>query len=207
MVVRIYQISRLPVISKATLFEIFFKPFYDSELHKPKWINLMHLTIRSVLFFALSYLIILASYYAHLAQINFGVISSMLTLSTPLNALISYLVFKERMTIKMIVGTTIIIGGIVWISLAKGHASDYSMDPSLALPSPDNDYHLHRFLAITLTISCGFINSLRVFHSKFTYSRTMYDPMDLSIDAGLFCAVALFGVYVGCWVVRNEQEN
>ena len=76
--------------------------------------------ISSLLFYSLSLLTIYAASFAIKAGINFGVISSCISLSTPFNCLFSYLFHGERLTYKMIIGTSVLFAGIVVVSLSKG---------------------------------------------------------------------------------------
>jgi drug/metabolite transporter (DMT)-like permease len=83
-------------------------------------VNLVHLVIRSVNFFMLAFLIIWASYYAIKADINFGIVSSAICIGTPLNCIFSYIFWKEKMNPRMIIGTVLILGGVIMVALAKG---------------------------------------------------------------------------------------
>ena len=55
---------------------------------------------------------------------NFGVIASCIALSTPLNCLFGYLLYDEKLTWKMMVGTSVIFIGVVWVALSKGNDDD-----------------------------------------------------------------------------------
>ena len=66
---------------------------------------------------------IVSIYYAKLANINFGIISCCLIFSIVVNISAGYAFFQEKISGKQVVGILITIGGIIWISLAKGEAS------------------------------------------------------------------------------------
>ena len=68
----------------------------------------------------LSVLMIYASYFAMKAEINFGVVSSCLSVGAPLNCVLGYLLWKEKLSKIIIVGTAVILCGVVWVALAKG---------------------------------------------------------------------------------------
>ena len=63
---------------------------------------------------------IYASYFSMKAEINFGVVSSCLSISAPLNCLLGYILWKERLTKTIMIGTTITVCGVVWVANAKG---------------------------------------------------------------------------------------
>ena len=105
--------------SKSVL-KVFFSQFYNFETKKLNITNLVHLVLRSINFFLLAFLIIWASYFAIKAEINFGIVSSAICIGSPLNCIFSYIFWKEKMNPKMIIGTTLIIGGVVFVALAKG---------------------------------------------------------------------------------------
>jgi len=67
----------------------------------------------------LAFLIIWASYYAIKADINFGIVSSAICIGTPLNCIFSYIFWKEKMNPRMIIGTVLILGGVIMVALAK----------------------------------------------------------------------------------------
>ena len=79
----------------------------------------VQLFIGTAIFYILSLLTIIAAYYAILAQVNFGIIASCISLSTPMNCLLSYVFFKEKLTPKMMLGTSLVFCGVVWVAFAK----------------------------------------------------------------------------------------
>jgi|LauGreDrversion4_2_1035121.scaffolds.fasta_scaffold485971_2 drug/metabolite transporter (DMT)-like permease len=83
-------------------------------------VNLVHLVLRSVNFFLLAFFVIWASYFAIKAEINFGIVSSAMCIGAPLNCVLSYIFWKEKMNLKMILGTILIILGVIFVALAKG---------------------------------------------------------------------------------------
>jgi drug/metabolite transporter (DMT)-like permease len=123
---------------------------------------------------------------------NFGVIASCIALSTPLNCLLSSIFYNEKLSLKMIFGTTIIFIGIVWVAMAKGQV--YTQD-SGKLSEEDRDYY--KMLSIGLAVGLGVLNSLRTCHGKYVNTRLKYPPIDFSIDQGLFCGLfcLIFSTY------------
>ncbi len=107
-------------IERKQVLHVFFQQFYDFNTKKFNYVNLIHLAIRAVNFFLLATLIIWSSYYALLAEINFGIVSSAICIGAPLNCIFSKIFWGENLSPRMIVGTTLIICGVVWVALAKG---------------------------------------------------------------------------------------
>ena len=106
--------------NKKAIINLFLKDFYSQETRKVNYQNIGHLILRALNFYSLSFFIIIASYYAGLAQVNFGIITSCLTISTVLNCILSFFFYGEKLNIKMVIGIILILVGIVWISLAEG---------------------------------------------------------------------------------------
>ena len=69
------------------------------------------------------YLTILSGQLAVDARINPGIINGVLSTSIIFSSVFSYILFNERITLKMMVGITIIIISVTWISLVNGNAN------------------------------------------------------------------------------------
>ena len=121
----------------------------------------MHLIIGSIIFYLLSFLTIIAAYYAILAQVNFGVIASCISLSTPMNCLLSYVFFKEKLTPKMMMGTSVVFMGIIWVAFAKAKPieSEVVVDEEMR--------GWYRTVSIGVAIIIGVLNSVRTCHAKY----------------------------------------
>ncbi len=122
--------------------------------------NFLQLALRAFLFFALSFLTIQASHYALIARINYGIIASCTLISSPINCILCYLAFGEKLTPKIIVGTVIVLTGVVWVALSKGQEIEYTGVEEVAR---EEEKDLYRIFSIALAVSCGFINASRVF--------------------------------------------
>ena len=81
---------------------------------------IMHTLIRLFLFFMNSFMIIMTAYYAKLAQINLGIISSIFSLAIVFNTVVGRFLFGEKLNISKYLGMVIIVIGVIWISLLKG---------------------------------------------------------------------------------------
>ena len=117
-----------------------------------------HLIFRSVNFFMLSVLMIYASYFSMKAEINFGIVSSCLSVSAPLNCILGYIFWKERLTKTIIIGTTIIVAGVIWVANAKGKVLT-SEDTKLL---SEEDRTLYKIYAIGCAVFSAFLGSMRI---------------------------------------------
>jgi uncharacterized membrane protein len=120
---RFIEINKLPDKTAVSILNVFFKHFYSQETHTFNITNFIHLFLRAINFFGLIWLCIISSHYAVKAQINFGIISTCMSIQTPLNCVIGVMAWGEKLKIKMILGTTVIIAGVIWVSLARGSDS------------------------------------------------------------------------------------
>ena len=94
--------------------------------------NVGHLLFRALNFFLLTWLVIISSHYALMANINFGIISTCMCISAVLNCIGGILFWHEKLKPKMIVGTVIILLGVSWISLQKGtHRASAPLDEAM----------------------------------------------------------------------------
>jgi uncharacterized membrane protein len=139
--------------------------------------------IGSIIFYLLSLLTIIAANYAILAQVNFGVIASCISLSTPMNCLLSYVCFKEKLTLKMMMGTSVVFLGIVWVAFVKAKpiVSDVLVDEEMR--------GWYRSISIGVAIIIGVLNSVRTCHAKYANLRHKYSPRDFNTDQGLLCGM------------------
>jgi drug/metabolite transporter (DMT)-like permease len=85
--------------------------------------NFWHLIFRVVNWLVYIYLTILSGQVAVDAQINPGIINGVLSTSIIFSSVFSYLLFDEKVTLKMMLGITIVIISVTWISLVNGNAS------------------------------------------------------------------------------------
>jgi drug/metabolite transporter (DMT)-like permease len=148
----------------------------------------LHLIIGSTIFYLTSLLTIIAANYAILAQVNFGVIASCISLSTPMNCLLSYIFYQEKLTQKMMIGTSVLFLGIVWVALAKANpiVSEVVVDEEMR--------GWYRTISIGAAIMIGVLNSVRTVHAKYANVTHKYSPRDFNTDQGLltgmFCLIA-----------------
>ena len=101
---------------------------------------------------------IYASYFAMKAEINFGVVSSCLSVGAPLNCVLGYLLWKEKLSKIIIVGTAVILCGVVWVALAKG--KDLSSENAKYMSEDDRMYY--KICSISCAVFSAFIGSIRI---------------------------------------------
>ena len=151
------SVRKLNKVNTKSVLTVFFSQFYNFETRKLNKVNIFHLIVRSINFFLLAFLIIWASYFAIKAEINFGIVSSAICIGSPMNCILSYIFWKEKMNPKMIIGTTLIIGGVVFVALAKGAPQQSS---SSLLTQEDKDWY--RFISIALALCSGCLGTVRI---------------------------------------------
>lgn len=118
---KLWEVKKLKNRSRSSISNTFFKHFYNQHERKFHFMNLAHLVFRSANFFCLTWFIIISSHYALKANINFGIISTCVSVSAILNCIGGVLFWHEKLKPKMIVGTLVILAGVAWVSLAKGN--------------------------------------------------------------------------------------
>lgn len=160
---------------------VFFKQYYHFETSKINYVNLGHLIFRAVNFFMLSVLMIYASYFAMKAEINFGVVSSCLSIGAPLNCVFGYIFWRERLSKIILLGTAIILCGVVWVAMAKGKV--LTSEDAKIMSEEDRMYY--KICSISCAIFSAFLGSMRIQQAKYVNIKLKYSPMDFSIDAGV----------------------
>jgi drug/metabolite transporter (DMT)-like permease len=106
----------------------------------------------------LSVLMIYASYFAMKAEINFGIVSSCLSVGAPVNCVLGYLFWKEKLSKIIILGTAIILCGVVWVALAKGKV--LSSEDTKYMSEEDRMYF--KICSIACAVFSAFLGSIRI---------------------------------------------
>eukprot|EP00347_Sterkiella_histriomuscorum_P003665 403363417 len=188
-----YELSRTPNVNKSVIFESFF-----GEMKKKG--NIFHVIFRSVNFFTLIWLTIIISDFSSRADINFGVVFSILCLSVVIQAIVFALFFGEKLSKSLIIGIMIVLSGVVMISVSKSTSthiqpiadSDTQQINDVNSSKYDDNQKLqYKLLAIGLAIFAAFINSLRVIQAKFLNKQSGYCPIQFSVDSSLTSGVFL----------------
>ena len=109
---RLYEIysdsqPRTSVRIKEIMFQYFRKPEFA-----------MHLAIRTVLWSFYIWLTIIVGDMAKDAQMNPGIVYALISTSIVMIAGYNWILFGERITLKMLVGITIVCISVMWMSLA-----------------------------------------------------------------------------------------
>lgn len=76
------------------------------------------------------------------------------------------------------VGSFIILTGVIWVSLAKGKVIQSTDEIT------ENEA-FYRLLSVSAALFAGFLNCMRTFQAKFIQRKTGYTPLDFSVDADL----------------------
>jgi drug/metabolite transporter (DMT)-like permease len=82
-------------------------------------------------------------------------------ISIPLNCLLSYFFFQEKLTKQIMIGSFIIVTGVIWVSLTKGKAIQATNDTTEIIS--ESDIMIYRLISISAAVLAGFLNSMRAF--------------------------------------------
>ena len=125
----------------------------SSELN---WWYLLHTVFRAVNFHLVFWSSVKAIYYANLADLNFGIISSCSYVSIIVNSVVGYFFFREIITPKMLFGILVTITGILWVSLAKGGSAPLETP----LPPVENLVY-NKVMSVLLALLYGTLNAVQ----------------------------------------------
>lgn len=82
----------------------------------------MHHALRAVNWFLYIWLTIITGNMAKEAQMNPGIAYGLLSTSIIMAAAYNWVIFGERITLKMCIGISIVFVSVIWMSLAQGEA-------------------------------------------------------------------------------------
>ena len=94
------------------------------------------------------------------AHVNLGIVSSVFSIQIVIQSLMSYFVFNEKLTTKTILGMTLALCGIIWISIAKGSSSS-SVDFVDTTHPKTLDYESQGFIIVFLAVIVALVNTLK----------------------------------------------
>lgn len=186
---------------KQAFLKVWLSNFYDPITGKINLGNIAQLLIRSLNFFMLSFLVIIASDFAQRAGVNFGIVASCMCMSTPLNCLLSYLCWGEKLTLVTLIGTSMVIIGVIWVSLTRGNDETNSYSESYS----EEERNLYRIMSISCALFTGVLNALRTFQAKYVQKKSAYGPIDFSIDGGLCTGLVLMVCAFWFWLKEDES--
>eukprot|EP00347_Sterkiella_histriomuscorum_P004869 403358778 len=162
---------------------------------------LAHSFIRLTLFFLNSYMIITTAYYAKLAQLNLGIISSIFSLAIVFNTIVGRLLFGEKLSLSKYIGIVIIIVGVVWIAMLKGKPKISNIDE---YQPTDDELTYYRVMTILAALGVSVQNACRVTQNKLVYRKYELDPMvaytETGLTMGVICGIITLFAYL------NGQE-
>jgi hypothetical protein len=113
---------------------------------------------------------IYASYFAMKAEINFGIVSSCLSIGAPVNCVLGYLFWKEKLSKIIILGTAIIVCGVVWVALSKGKV--LSSEDAKYMSEEDRMYY--KISSIACAVFSAFLGSIRIQQAKYVNIKLKY---------------------------------
>eukprot|EP00347_Sterkiella_histriomuscorum_P005828 403355116 len=169
--------------------------------------SLIHNIIRSLSFFALTWFLLMTADYCLKADMNIGITFSILCLAVVFQTLYGWIVYKESVSIQALIGISMIIMGVVGISLTKSSNKSSASNSNSEISQADKDYY--QAMAITLSIICSFIYFLRAAQAKYLAVRG-YSAFDFSIDSGLttgifclICSIYFFLINHPAYTLKN----
>ncbi len=126
-------------------------------------VNFIHQMIRTANLTISIWLIILIGNYASKANMNQGILYSLVSLAIVLNIIICYFLFNEKIAIKTYLGIVTLICGVIWMSIAKNKDSNDSVDLD------SDEIYYNKMMAISLAILSSFIYVLRPVQAKWVH--------------------------------------
>ena len=127
------------------------------ERGKVKVSETMHTLVRSVNFFFQIWLMIIAAAYSGYAEINFGIIGACLSVQIPLNYLAGVLFWNEKLTLRSILGTIVILFGVIWIAISRGTPGK---DPLNNYTEEEKEFY--KWVAIGVALLSGTLTAVRI---------------------------------------------
>jgi multidrug transporter EmrE-like cation transporter len=122
--------------------------------------NLIHQVLRTANWFLYIWLTILIGQYARLACMNPGIIYACLSATIIFNSIWGFLVFGEKITIKMSIGILVVIASVFWISVARNSNLDYEITIDGEVVTEDQVLK-NRILGVIVTIIASIVSSMR----------------------------------------------
>lgn len=124
LIFRWYQLKyEVKSFSKDSIMKLCFGNFYKFDENQINWYYTIHVFLRSFALILVYWFGIKSIYFAKLANINIGIISSCFIFSIVINVTAGFLFFNEKINLKETLGILITIAGIVWISLSRGQST------------------------------------------------------------------------------------
>lgn len=100
--------------------------------------------------------------YAKRAGINPGIIYACLSSSIIFNSLFAAIIFKQNLSLKICFGIAVVIGGVVWISIAKNAGTSITVvEEGHTLVYNEDEILKNRIIGILVAILTAFVSSIR----------------------------------------------
>ncbi|TNV78842.1 hypothetical protein FGO68_gene1391 [Halteria grandinella] len=200
-----------------------------SHLNKKK--NIVQHIFRTVNGIVYIWLIIVAGNYCRLAQVNPGIVYVCFSLSIIFTSVMSFCLFHERLTLKMMLGIATVVLGVVWISLARTgevlliEGGGGILEPDYGEPgevdnlpfAPDQIVTQQaltedrligfRVAAVALSIIAGLVASLRAVQAKWVDKAYGYGPFEFSVDSGFITGGLMMLVWAYHAIIKGGHPG
>lgn len=133
---------------------------------------------------------------------NPGIAYACLSVTIIFNTLLSYLLYHEKISFKMYIGIAIVIGGVIWISLANSTAVDVNTETPEE-EELDEKVFTYRLLSIAMAIVNSFLSSLRPIQARWVQVHYGYGPTDFTVDNGLVMGIVVFVLWLYYWLIEG----
>jgi drug/metabolite transporter (DMT)-like permease len=163
--------------------------------------NLAHQAFRTANWFLYIWLTIIIGDYAKRAAINPGIIYACLSSTIIFNTFFAAWFFEEKLSLKISVGIAVVIGGVVWITIAKNADKPVSIleEGHLMTFSPEEIFH-NRLMGILIAVLTALLSSMRPVQARIVKLKYNYHPFDFTVDSGLVTGGLLFPFWLYYWL-------
>jgi drug/metabolite transporter (DMT)-like permease len=126
------------------------------------------------------------------AQMNPGIAYGLISTSIIMAAAYNWIVFDERITIKMCFGIIIVVASVMWLSLISGENEKNIIDNPVDCNLSTADLTTLKLQTIGVGLILSFISSLRPIQARWVDQKLGYQPFDFSVDSGFITGILLF---------------
>eukprot|EP00347_Sterkiella_histriomuscorum_P018144 403346623 len=165
--------------------------------------NAIHTIYRAVNYFLITWLMLVLVDLSLKANVNVGIMVSIISISVIFVTLLSNVMFREKISGWSAFSIIVIISGVVTITISRDFdkSSNVSQSQELNGDTVNVDY---MFSALGVAILVGLLNTTRVLQAKYLNMKSSYEPIQFSIDSALTCGTIqfLFCIY---YVFQNHE--
>jgi len=133
---------------------------------------------------------------------NPGIAYGLLSTSIIMAAAYNWVLFGERITLKMCLGISIVFVSVIWMSFAQGSAdTTTAIDTTIQV---DNLNSL-KIQTIAVGLVLGFVASLRPIQARWVDVKLGYGPFDFSVDSGFITGTILFFISLYYYLIGHPS--